>query len=70
MIFLIANIAYAEDTQSLIQEFLDENEAVGAVFLLFLTFGMAFFEIITIPTAFAGIVAVIILLAIVTTRKD
>ncbi len=47
-----------------------KNEAVGAVFLLFLTFGLSWFGIITIPTAMGGIIAVIILLVVVQVRKD
>ena len=47
-----------------------KNEAVAAVFLLFLTFPLAYFEIITIPTAMGGIIAVIILLVVVQVRKD
>ncbi len=47
-----------------------KNEAVGAVFLLFLTFGLSFFGIITIPTAMGGIIAVVILLVVVQVRKD
>lgn len=50
--------------------FNSKNESVGAVFLFALTFGMAWFGIITLPTAMGGIIAVVILLAVIITRKD
>jgi len=46
-----------------------KNEAVGVIIAVFIIGGTAFFGIIQFPTIIAGIVAVLVMLAIVTTRK-
>ena len=50
--------------------FNNKNEAVGAIFSFMLVFGMAWFELITLPTAFGGMIAVIMLLVVMQVRKD
>jgi len=46
-----------------------KNEAVGVIIAIFIIGGTAFFGIIQFPTIIAGIIAVLVMLAVVTTRK-
>lgn len=46
------------------------NESVGAGFMIVITAAMAYFEIITIPTAAISGIGLAVMLIIITTRKD
>lgn len=46
------------------------NESVGAGFMIVITAAMAYFEFITIPTAAISGIGLVVMLIIITTRKD